>query len=202
VTGPSELHDQDNGCKWHLHGGCQESGTSNDRERCQRHTRRCIIPQSAENNPQQAPIDNPGVSRPPSAPARRAPSVTSTLSSSSTTASVRPMLLPKTSCATLFPLPNSCGNGVASRPMSGNTTAHHNGSRQSRGACARAAPAPRANQYAANPNTGPITTDQTHRPRKFDRSALRIVLHRSSYLWQCESRMSAVTFAVVLQSIL
>jgi len=54
--------------------------------------------------------------------------VTSTLSNSSTTASVRPMLLPKTSCATLFPLPSSCGNGVASRPMTGNTTAHHNGS--------------------------------------------------------------------------
>jgi hypothetical protein len=22
VTDPSELHDQDNGCKWHLHRGC------------------------------------------------------------------------------------------------------------------------------------------------------------------------------------
>lgn len=35
VTAPGELDDKDNGCKWHLHGGCQESGTSNDRERSQ-----------------------------------------------------------------------------------------------------------------------------------------------------------------------
>src|SRR4029077_7056925 len=64
---------------------------------------------------------------------------------------------------TPFPLPSSCGNGIASRPMTGNTTAHHNGSRQSRGACARTAPAARTNQYATNPTKGPITIDQTTR---------------------------------------
>ena len=33
VTDPSELSDQDNGCKRHLHGGCKECSTSNDCER-------------------------------------------------------------------------------------------------------------------------------------------------------------------------
>jgi hypothetical protein len=46
------------------------------------------------------------------------------------------MSLSKPACASPFPLPSSCGNGIASRPMTGNTTTHHNGSRQFRGACA------------------------------------------------------------------
>src|SRR4029077_2355542 len=55
------------------------------------------------------------------------------------------------------------GKGGDTTPKTENTPQHHNGSRQSRGACARTAPAARTNQYATNPNTGPMTIDQTTR---------------------------------------
>jgi len=89
--------------------------------------------------PNSPPVLRPGVSKPPAAPARRAPMMTSNLSNKSVAASARPMSFSNPACAKPFPLPSSCGNRIASRPMLGNTTAHQIARRQFLGACARAA---------------------------------------------------------------
>src|ERR1700730_4032375 len=110
-----------------------------------------------------APIVRPGVSNPPSAPARRAPIVTISLRTDNVAAGKIPKSLSNPTCVRPLPLPKSCGKGIESRPISGNAATHHKGRRQPRGAWARAARVARTNQYAVKPNSGPVTIDQTTR---------------------------------------
>src|SRR5471030_1954099 len=108
-----------------------------------------------------APLDNPGVSKPPCAPARNVPQVISTFPTSNTAANITVISLLKLICAGPLPLPSSSGNPPANRPIMAKLIRLYSISLASRGACAFALLVSRVNRNAATPNTGPMTTANT-----------------------------------------
>ncbi|KAH0433086.1 hypothetical protein KCU90_g5159, partial [Aureobasidium melanogenum] len=108
-----------------------------------------------------APFASPGVSRPPSAPARKLLTVITTFSTSSMAASAIVRLPSNASPAGPLPLPSNCGKCIASTPMIAKFNSDNTGKRQSFGAWARARFVTSANPHAATPKIGPHTTDQT-----------------------------------------
>ena len=115
----------------------------------------------------------PGVSSPPDAPARSELVVMATFSTSRIAAMPIVSSLLKPSCAGPLPLPSNAGRSIASPPIMVKFNKAVTGSRHPRAARRRAAVVSRTKPYAAQPNSGPVTTDQTIRLALTDMSGTR-----------------------------